>query len=198
MEQTRIPLSAIEPNRGQIEGLPANPRAIKDARLDQLKANLHRYPDFLEARPIMVTRHEAKYVAIGGNQRLRALREEGAADTAAIIIPEGTPISELRAYAVLDNSQFGSWDFDALSKDWDAEELSGWGIEIPDTADAEEALKQATEASGRPSVILTFTAAQFAEVAQGLARYDPDPGKAVLALIEGTTIEITEPPDLQR
>lgn len=186
MEQANLPISAIEPNAGQIPGLPANPRSIKDARLAQLKANLAAYPDFLEARPIMVTPHGGTYVAIGGNQRLRALREQGATEAPAIIIPEGTPIAELRAYAVLDNSNFGAWDFNALKTDWDAAELSGWGIEIPDLADVEEALEKAKETAQNVGIDLTFSPSEFVEVAEGLARYDADPSQAVLALIEAS------------
>ena len=32
LQSTKLKLSAIEPNKGQIEGLPKNPRFIKDEK----------------------------------------------------------------------------------------------------------------------------------------------------------------------
>lgn len=49
-----LPLSVIEPNDGQLEGLPANPRSITKEKLDLLKKNIQEYPEMLSLRGLMV------------------------------------------------------------------------------------------------------------------------------------------------
>lgn len=39
-ELIMLPLSQIEPNTGQLDGLPQNPRSIKKAKFEKLKKNL--------------------------------------------------------------------------------------------------------------------------------------------------------------
>ena len=47
------------------------------------------------------------------------------------IIPKETTVEELKAYAVLDNSGFGKWQWDMLANEWDAEALTEWGVDLP-------------------------------------------------------------------
>ena len=42
-----LPLSAIEPNTGQLDGLPKNPRSIKKKKFEKLKQNICEYPEML-------------------------------------------------------------------------------------------------------------------------------------------------------
>ena len=41
---TMLPMSAIEINNGQLEGLPKNPRSIKGVKFGKLKQNIQNYP----------------------------------------------------------------------------------------------------------------------------------------------------------
>lgn len=132
MDRKNLPVIDIEPNKGQIPGLPANPREISDADLAKLRESLHAHPDLTEARGLLVIRHGGTYVAIGGNQRLRALRESGAQTAPAIIIPEDTDAATLRAYTILDNAGYGAWIWEDLLRDWTAEELRAAAIFEPD------------------------------------------------------------------
>ena len=71
-----IPLDRIEPNEGQIEGLPANPRDIVDRKFDLLIKSILMHPKMLELRCLMVLPYnDGKFVAIGGNMRHRGLSE---------------------------------------------------------------------------------------------------------------------------
>lgn len=77
----KIPLSEIELNEGQLNGLPSNPRFIKDEKFASLVRSLQESPEFLKARPLLVYQMKnGKYITIAGNMRLRALRELGAKD----------------------------------------------------------------------------------------------------------------------
>ena len=127
-----IPLEQIETNEGQINGVPRNPRLIKDDRFDALVKSLRENPEMLELREILVVPHGGKFVAIGGNMRLLALRELKQKTVPAKVIPAETPAETLRAYVVKDNVAFGEIDFDALANEWDVDELVAFGMELDD------------------------------------------------------------------
>lgn len=131
IETTLLPLSAIEPNRGQIEGLPKNPRVLRDAKFDALKKSIIDDPDMLALRELLVYQHGDKYVIIGGNMRYRALKELKYKDAPCKVIPADTPVETLRAYTIKDNGDFGEWDFDLLANEWDDEPLNDWGVDLP-------------------------------------------------------------------
>ena len=77
MKVENIKISLLRNNTGQIEGLPSNPRTIKRSDLEKLKKSLSESPEMLNLREIIVYPYEGKYVAIGGNQRLRAAKALG-------------------------------------------------------------------------------------------------------------------------
>lgn len=126
-----IPIHQVEPNNGQIEGLPKNPRLIRDEKYEKLKKSILEDPEMLQLREILVIKHGKKYVTIGGNMRYRVLKELGHAEIPCKIIPEGTSIEKLKAYTIKDNAGFGEWDFDMLANDWNLEDLDTWGVDIP-------------------------------------------------------------------
>ena len=82
-----LPLADIEVNKGQIEGLPANPRFIRDDKFKKLKASIQESPDMLALRELLVFQHGKKYVIIGGNMRYRALKDLGYKETVCKIVP---------------------------------------------------------------------------------------------------------------
>jgi DNA modification methylase len=125
-----INIDLLEPNKGQIEGLPKNPRLIKDDNFYKLKKSLEDNPEMLYLRELLVYEHESKFVIIGGNMRYFAAKELGYSEMPCKIIPKETPIENLRAYIIKDNVSFGEYDWDLLANEWDAEELSDWGLEV--------------------------------------------------------------------
>lgn len=126
-----IPLSQIEPNKGQIPGVPANPRSIDVAKFKKLKASIEENPEMLSLREVLVYQHGDKYVIIGGNMRYRALKEVGYKEAVCKVIPHTATAEQLRAVAIKDNNNFGDWDFEALANLWNAEELDRWGVDLP-------------------------------------------------------------------
>lgn len=125
-----IAISKIVANTGQIQGLPANPRTIKDYKYIKLVKSIKDNPEMLNMRELLVYPHKDKYVVIGGNMRLRALKELKYTSAPCKIIPQEATVEQLRAYTIKDNNGYGEWDFDLLSKDWDAMELSDWGLDF--------------------------------------------------------------------
>lgn len=127
-----LPLADIEVNKGQIQGLPANPRFIRDDKFKKLKASIQESPDMLALRELLVFQHGKKYVIIGGNMRYRALKELGYKETVCKIVPADTDIEQLKAITIKDNAGFGDWDVEQLANEWDLDKLTAWGVDLPD------------------------------------------------------------------
>nr|DAF03133.1 MAG TPA: ParB protein [Caudoviricetes sp.] len=127
-----LPLSAIEPNEGQLEGLPSNPRNITREKLALLKKSVQEHPDMLSLRGLLVYQLDnGHYIAIGGNMRLKAMQELGYTEAPCVIVPKETPIEEIKAYSIIDNNGFGKWDWDMLANEWDENQLMDWGVDLP-------------------------------------------------------------------
>ena len=138
MEQKVIKIADLETNRGQIDGLPKNPRTIKDARFKALKKSIEDAPEMLNLRELLVYPHNGKFVVIGGNMRLRACKELGYKELPCKVIDENTPVEKLREYTIKDNIGFGADDWGALFEDWNTDELADWGLEFPEDLSGED------------------------------------------------------------
>ena len=145
-----MPLSAMVPNKGQIPGVPKNPRAIKGKKLELLKKSIEDDPEMLGLREILVYPYGGKHVVIGGNMRYRALKELGHTEAIVKVLPRTLTPEKLRAIAIKDNGGFGEWDWDMLANEWDEMEIGDWGIDIPgfDTAATEEQPETEAEDTG--------------------------------------------------
>ena len=129
METKRIRLTDLEINRGQVAGLPSNPRQWGKGELQDLIKSIKATPELLEARGLIVWPTEnGKFVILGGNMRFSALREMGEVDAPCYVMPKDTDIQKLREIVILDNGQFGSWDYDMLANEWDDLPLCDMGV----------------------------------------------------------------------
>lgn len=132
-----LPISLLDENEGQIEGLPTNPREITKENFELLKQNIEDYPELLDYNLLKVYPLDGRYVVIGGNMRLRALRECGCEEIPCCILDEATDVDRLQAYTVLDNASFGRWDWEKLAKEWDGDMLPQWGLNLPTYEDSD-------------------------------------------------------------
>lgn len=138
METKRIELTDLVLNEGQVAGLPTNPRQWTKKELDKLKKSLQETPELLEARGILVYPLEGKYLVLGGNMRLSALKALKAKDAPCIVFPEDTPIDKLKEVVIKDNGSFGEWDFDSLANEWGDLPLTDWGVPAWKTDEAKD------------------------------------------------------------
>ena len=129
-ETKQIPLQLLLNNEGQIEGVPRNPRQITEEAFDKLKKSLEE-SDLTDFKPLIVYPYGEQFVVLGGNMRLRALNELGVPDVSCIVVPEGTPVAYLKKIVILDNNEFGEYDWDAIANEWSDEPLQDWGLETP-------------------------------------------------------------------
>jgi len=108
-----------------------NPRVIRDEKFAKLKRSIIEFPEMLEKRPLVcVTRDDGKLMVLGGNMRLKALNDIGAAEVPVILADDWTEEQRAR-FLIADNVGFGEWDWNALANEWDAEKLTEWGLDLP-------------------------------------------------------------------
>lgn len=128
MEIKRIRLTDLELNRGQVAGLPSNPRQWGKGELEDLVKSIRETPELLEARGLIVWPYGGKYIILGGNMRFSALREMNAVDAPCYVLDADTSMDKLREVVIKDNGSFGSWDYDMLANEWDDLPLADWGV----------------------------------------------------------------------
>ena len=128
---TNIAVSLLDFNRGQLKGLPKNPRFFRDYRYEAMKRSIEESPEMLQLREIIVYPYpEGRYVVVCGNLRFRACKELGYTELPCKVLDVDTDVRKLREYATKDNVNFGENDLDSMTNDWDRGELAGWGVEF--------------------------------------------------------------------
>ena len=138
MEIVKLNIDQLEPNAGQIDGLPVNPRQWTRTDIDSLAKSLRETPELFEARPVIAVPHGDKFVILGGNLRYEASRANKATSVPAVVFPESTPVDKLKEIVIKDNGSFGQWDYDALANEWDDLPLVDWGVPAWDAPKDEE------------------------------------------------------------
>lgn len=179
-----VDIDLIMPNDGQIPGLPANPRLIKDARYEKLKNSIKEDPEMLEYRGLLVIPFHQKYIAIGGNMRLRAALELGFKQMPCEIVPEDTPIEKLMAYTIKDNIGYGEWDLDMIANEWPVQDLDSWGFEFP--VELPEDKDEKIQGSGtKTKLILEYTSEDFDAIVSALDSMDGTNEEIIYRLLVG-------------
>ena len=125
----QVALSKLHLNTGQIEGVPKNPRFIKDERFESLKKSIQDDPEMLELREIIAYDNGGELVIVGGNMRYRALKGLGINEAPVKILPQETAPEKIRAFIIKDNVAFGQNDWDILANEWEVDELMDFGLE---------------------------------------------------------------------
>lgn len=129
MEPIRITLKKLHGNKGQISGLPANPRTWDATDVDNLAQSITDTPLLAEARPLLVYPYDGKYIVLGGNLRLEAYKKNKQ-DEAPCFVMDNVPFDRLKEIVMKDNSSFGEWDSDELANKWSDLPLSSWGVDV--------------------------------------------------------------------
>ena len=153
MEFKKIKLGRLELNKGQYPGLPENPREWKKKDLEDLARSMAETPELAEARGAVVVPYQNGYVVLGGNMRVEAARLLKWEELMCAVLPADTPLKTLKAIVIKDNSSFGLFKLDLLSKDWGEFEFEDIGIKVEfpkgtreakdDDYDIDKALKKA-------------------------------------------------------
>ncbi|CAB4177834.1 COG0863 DNA modification methylase [uncultured Caudovirales phage] len=117
-------VSKIKPN-------PNNPRIIKDERFAKLVQSIKDFPKMMELRPMVIN---SDNIVLGGNMRLKAITELGMKEIPDSWVKKATDLTEeeARRFIIADNVGFGEHDWEVLANEWNMDELTDWGLDIPD------------------------------------------------------------------
>lgn len=184
-ELLEIPIAQIEFNRGQVEGLPSNPRFINEENYKKLKKSLDDDPEMLQLRePILYMRSNKALICIAGEQRLRSEKEKGTKTILCKVLPPETLPEKLRAYAAKDNKHQGQWDTEILANEWDPVETDEWIGNVPDWGAADE--EEETGSSGSDgdkepdfTIKLDYTEDEYRDVKEAFKIIGGTPEKIV-------------------
>jgi len=132
MKTQLIKTQKLKNNIGQVEGLPKNPRLIRDGKFLDLKKSIEEDPEMLELREIIAYDNNGELIVICGNMRLQASIELGLKEIPTKILPFETPLGKLKAYVIKDNISYGEHDWNLVANEWEIEDLKNWGLDIPD------------------------------------------------------------------
>ena len=147
-ETKTLKVYQLRNNLGQVEGLPKNPRVIKDEKFARLKQSIQDNPEMLKIKELVVFPFKEKgehqsqqiYLVIGGNMRLHALKDLGVTDVVCKVLKEDTSVEDLKKIVILDNASFGSYDYDSLANEWENAMLEAMGLDLWNTLESFEQL----------------------------------------------------------
>lgn len=129
MQTKEISLDKLENNTGQIPGVKQNPRDLTTDGFQKAVNSIKEFPDMLNARGLVVTPYNDSFIVIGGNQRLKALRELNYKSAPCIVVEWSA--DKINEFIIKDNVEYGQWDFNLLLNEWDTVELEHWGLALP-------------------------------------------------------------------
>ena len=135
IESTLVDIGLIEPNIGQIPGVPENPKTMPEVEYQKLKASLTSDRDFTGINEIALYPHNGRYVVIHGNMRVRAAKELGWPRISAKVLPADTPPEALTRYILLGNAAFGKWNTAKLAESWADLDLEALNSTVPPPAE---------------------------------------------------------------
>lgn len=177
MNVTIMPLSAIKAN-------PNNPRLIKDDKFHKLVKSIKEFPEMLNLRPIVIN---SDSIVLGGNMRLKACKEAGLKEV-PVILADDLSEEQQRQFIIKDNVGYGEWDWDDLANNWNTEELTNWGLDIPnfnsvqDYSDKNEEINL-NDLSSPLTITLKYTEDEYYIVKDKLLKIASTPEQAIWKLL---------------
>jgi ParB-like chromosome segregation protein Spo0J len=124
-------------------------------------------------------------VVLGGNMRLKAIKEAGIKEINVDIVDWNE--QQQKEFIVKDNIGYGEWDWDDLANNWDAQELTDWGLDIPnfDNGDYSDKNKEINidEIEDSMTINLKYTEEEYLIVKEALSKIASTPEMAIWKLI---------------
>jgi hypothetical protein len=175
MQTKSVKISDIKPN-------PNNPRLIKDDKFAKLVKSVKEFPEMLTIRPIVVN---SDMIILGGNMRYKACKEAGLKEI-PVIIAEGLTEQQQKEFLIKDNVSGGEWDWDMLANEWEAEQLSEWGLETftPSDVNLDDFFEESTaEQEQKNKIVLEYTEEEFSLVSDAFSKHSGSKESIVFKLL---------------
>jgi len=145
--KSKIKLISIK----EIKENPNNPRKLDKDKYQKLLKSIQDLPQMLEYRPIVVN---SDMVVLGGNMRLKALKELKYKEV-PIIIADELSEDQQKEFLIKDNLGYGVWDWDMIANEWDLPLLEDWGMDLPTDFTTQEELEAVEDNFDVPDEVQT-------------------------------------------
>lgn len=130
IQAQEIELKKLSVNKGQIEGVPTNPRKASKEQIEKLKRSIEETPLMLEVNEMTAYDNNGELVVIRGNLRYKALKALGYKTAPVKVLPTETSKETVNQIVIKDNIHYGEWDTDCLQTEWEKGQLQDWGVEV--------------------------------------------------------------------
>jgi DNA modification methylase len=111
---------------------PYNPRTSTDKQEGNLKASLEK---FGVVEPIIFNKQTG--FIVGGHFRVRELKKLGFKEVECVIVDLSE--EDEKELNIRLNANTGSWEWDMLANEWEADDLEKWGLDVPGFIEEPEA-----------------------------------------------------------
>lgn len=149
-----------------------NPRFIRDENFKKLVKSIKEFPEMLSVRKLVVNKD---YVVLGGNMRLKALKEAGVKDVDIEVVDWSE--EQQKEFIIKDNIGYGQWNYEDLANEWEIEDLKEWGLEIPGydvpDIDLENFFEDKTDSTEdqKHKIVLEYTEEQYQQVIDAFSKH---------------------------
>ena len=116
-----------------IKNNPNNPRTIDNDKLEKLKRSIESFPEMMEKRQMVcVTDVDGKLYPLGGNMRLKAIKDLGMKEIPKswVSMADDWTEEQRKEFIIKDNANLGDWDLEDLQENWDLDLISEWGVDL--------------------------------------------------------------------
>jgi ParB-like chromosome segregation protein Spo0J len=176
-ETKKVSIDKLKPN-------PDNPRIIKDDKFKKLVQSIKDFPEMLKLRPIVV---DKDMVVLGGNMRLRALKDAGVKEV-EVIIADSLTDDQKREFIIKDNVGFGEWNWETLANEWDSDKLDEWGLTVnnfnTDSINLDDFFEESNEQKEQKNkIVLEYTDEEFELVNEEFKKHSGSKEQIVYKLL---------------
>lgn len=130
IQAQEIELKKLTPNKGQIEGVPTNPRKATKRAIENMKKSIEETPLMLEVNELTAYDNNGELVVIRGNLRYKALKALGYKTAPVKVLPAETSKETVNQIVIKDNIHYGEWDTDCLQTEWEKDQFQDWGVDV--------------------------------------------------------------------
>lgn len=104
---------------------------ITPDKLAKLKKSLSELPEMMKIREVVIDENNT---ILAGNQRVLALKQMGKT-TVDVTSVSGWSDERKKEFIIKDNISNGEWDTDQLANDYSLDQLTDWGLDLPNVDD---------------------------------------------------------------
>lgn len=165
----------------ELKPAPYNPRESTEKQETQLKASLEK---FGVVEPIIFNKRSG-YI-VGGHFRVRELIKLKYKEVECVIVDLNE--EDEKELNIRLNANTGSWDYDRLANEWEADKLTEWGLDVwqaPSDIDIDKYFEDNgdSEKEQKFKIVLEYTEEEYNKVIEAFSKYSGSKESTIYKLL---------------